>query len=152
MILYIMYDIIFDIIYDMIYDIDVLRLERGERHNIPESWMLINSISMFWFGIFAIRVTLSKYSKHQSFVLKCAGLPERHCVDIMIVWIQMARFNPCPSSCHVWSGCKSLIPTHGKHSPCHHGANVRLAQLLRPPTSVIYCTQHFDVCVLNVYF
>ena len=47
MILYIMYDIIFDIIYDMIYDIDVLRLERGERHNIPESWMLINDMPMF---------------------------------------------------------------------------------------------------------
>ena len=38
---------IHDIIYDMIYDIDVLRLERGERHNIPESWMLINDMPKF---------------------------------------------------------------------------------------------------------
>ena len=31
----------------MIYDIDVLRYERGEGHNIPESWMLINDMPKF---------------------------------------------------------------------------------------------------------
>ena len=29
------------------YDIDALKLEKGERHNIPESWMLINNMPMF---------------------------------------------------------------------------------------------------------
>ena len=47
-------------IYDKMYDFDVLKLEKGERHNIPESWMLINNMPMFWFGIVANQVGIIK--------------------------------------------------------------------------------------------